>query len=130
MWTATVVEIYIAIIGACAVTLVPVYRKLRKGHVWSTSPSGASGYGKSTNGMHSSSNQLSSYRRPAATAAHERIYDGDSSENLGTSTGGYAWRDTKVSASQVRQEDVDGVPLTGIVVKRDLVLESRVDHHH
>ncbi|KAK2036383.1 hypothetical protein LZ31DRAFT_636599 [Colletotrichum somersetense] len=36
MWTATVVEIYIALIGCCAVTLVPVYRKIRYGTAWST----------------------------------------------------------------------------------------------
>lgn len=32
MGGATIVEVYIAIIGACAVTLGPVYRRLRYGH--------------------------------------------------------------------------------------------------
>lgn len=127
MWTATVVEIYIAIIGACAVTLVPVYRKLRTGNVWSTKQGDSSEYAKS--GRQSSSNHIISggHRRP--TAAHERIYDGDSAEHLRGPVENFSWRDTKVTG-HVRQKNtsLDEVPLDGIVVKRDVVLESAPDH--
>lgn len=46
--TATVVEIYAAIIGACMPTLIPVYRQLRYGDPLKSTTAGSAGYSNKT----------------------------------------------------------------------------------
>ncbi|KAF9876657.1 hypothetical protein CkaCkLH20_06065 [Colletotrichum karsti] len=124
MWTATVVEIYIAIIGACAVTLVPVYRKIRYGTPWSTgdqksnqASSGAAafaGTGGSRPGIHN-------FKR---TANHERLETGNDSEE-------YLHRGSNinysVTGSAKREGRGDDMPMDTIVMQKDVTWEEERD---
>lgn len=139
MWTATVVEIYVAIIGACAVTLVPVYRKVRYGTPWSTrdmksnqiasNPGvfAGTGGGGSRPGVHHN------FKR---SANHERLStSNDSEEYLHHGGGGggmtYSVSGANKSGSAKREEFGDDVPMDTIVVQRDVTWEEErnVRHH-
>ncbi|KAI0459323.1 hypothetical protein F5B21DRAFT_296836 [Xylaria acuta] len=86
---ATVIEIYVAIIGACSPTLVPVYRKLRYGSVLKTyatagskeTPAGAKGNNPGYRAGHwkQSSNRDGSFERLADVddGLTSAIYDGN-----------------------------------------------------
>ncbi|TDZ21564.1 Satratoxin biosynthesis SC1 cluster protein 4 [Colletotrichum orbiculare MAFF 240422] len=120
MWTATVVEIYVAIIGACAVTLVPVYRKVRYGTPWSTrdqksnqasNPGAFQGTGGSRSGLHN-------FKR---SANHERLATGNDSEEYLHGAGiNYAVSGTSGKHDARGNE----VPLDTIVVQRDVTWEE------
>jgi hypothetical protein len=127
MWTATVVEIYVAIIGACAVTLVPVYRKIRHGDAWVSSkggsrggPSGAMG-GRSGPGVSGSdTHHLKTFGQ---RSTRERINDNDSEEYLHGGLGAANWRDTNVTSGghKGRGDDAsDEMPLEVVVVKKEV----------
>lgn len=129
MWTATVVEIYVAIIGACAVTLVPVYRKMRYGTPWSTremkSNQIASNPGAfaGTGGGGSRSGVLHNFKR---SAAHERLdTDNDSKENLHHGSG-IAYSVSGANKSNAKREELgDEVPMDTIVIQRDIAWEEQ-----
>lgn len=137
MWTATVVEIYVAIIGACAVTLVPVYRKMRYGTPWSTrdmksnqiasSPGvfGGTGGGGSRPGVHHN------FKR---SANHERLSTSNDSDEYLHHGSGMTYSvsgATKSTGSAKREEFGDEVPMDSIVVQRDVTWEEErnVRHH-
>ncbi|KAI7781605.1 hypothetical protein LA080_014503 [Diaporthe eres] len=129
MWTATVVEIYVAIIGACAVTLVPVYRKMRYGTPWSTrdmksnqiaSNQGAfagTGGGGSRPGLHHN------FKR---SANHERLStSNDSEEYLHHGRSGMTYSVSGANKSSAKREEFgDDVPMDTIVVQRDVTWEE------
>lgn len=126
MWTATVVEIYVAIIGACAVTLVPVYRKMRYGTPWSTrdqksnqissNPAfgGTGGAGGSRPGVHHN------FKR---SANHERLSTGNDSEEYLHHGSGMRYS-VSGAKSPKREEASDDVPMDTIVVQRDVTWEE------
>lgn len=129
MWTATVVEIYVAIIGACAVTLVPVYRKMRYGTPWSTrdmkSNQIASNPGAfaGTGGGGSRSGVLHNFKR---SATHERLdTDNDSEENLHHGSG-ITYSVSGATKPSVKREKLgDEVPMDTIIIQRDIAWEEQ-----
>lgn len=129
MWTATVVEIYVAIIGACAVTLVPVYRKVRYGTPWSTrdmkSNQIASNQGAfaGTGGGGSRLGMNHNFKR---SANHERLStSNDSEEYLHHGGSGMTYSVSGANKSSARREEFgDDVPMDTIVVQRDVTWEE------
>ncbi|KAK1987631.1 hypothetical protein LZ30DRAFT_701494 [Colletotrichum cereale] len=125
MWTATVVEIYVAIIGACAVTLVPVYRKMRYGTPWSTADqksnqisSGSGAFpasgGGSRPGVHN-------FKR---SQNHERLdTSNDSEEYLHGGGMKYSVSGTNRTTDK-REVSGEDLPMDTIVVQRDVTWEE------
>ena len=136
MWTATVVEIYVAIIGTCAVSLGPVYRKMRYGAPWSTrdmkpnqtasNPGVLAGTGGGSRaGVHHN------FKRPAN---HERLATGNDSEEYLHHGSGMTYSVSGAAKSSAKREALgDDVPMdtTSIVVQRDVTWEEErnVRHH-
>ncbi|GJC94209.1 integral membrane protein [Colletotrichum higginsianum] len=127
MWTATVVEIYIAIIGACAVTLVPVYRKMRYGTPWSTrdqkSNQVSSGTGAfAGTGGAGSRPGVHNFKR---SANHERLTTGNDSEEYLHHGGGMKYSVSGATGSGDKSDVLgDDLPMDTIVVQRDVTWEE------
>ncbi|KAI3551467.1 hypothetical protein CABS01_15019 [Colletotrichum abscissum] len=134
MWTATVVEIYIAIIGACAVTLVPVYRRIRYGTSWSTrdQKSNQVSAGPVTFGGTGGNSRTGVSHNFKRSANHERLTTGNDSEeylhhgsNMKYSVSGATRTSNK---RDVLGEDL---PMDTIVVQRDVTWEEeRKERQH
>lgn len=101
---ATIVEVYIAIIGACVVTLGPVYRRLRYGH-----PQGSS---KSRHLEGSSGTQLESRARGSKIMGRIVARRRNSFELLDQEIDSQ----TRIMVGETSKTP----PLTGIMVERDV----------
>lgn len=103
---ATLVEVYIAIIGACAVTLGPVYRRMRYGH-----PQGSS-RSRHLEGTFQSANHYESRSRGSKTLGKLVHHSRDSFELLD--------RDGDSQTRIVVGETSIKPPSKGIMVERNV----------
>jgi hypothetical protein len=120
---ATVVEIYVAVIGACLPTLVPIYRKLRYGDPLKTHTSAISkgtpnsGSGATSTGRPSHRKQFSS-----GNGSFERLAN---SEDGLTPAAYHRSHHVNVSSSQGNDDfifpNTESYPLEGVMVRQDTV---------
>ncbi|RYP19387.1 hypothetical protein DL765_003360 [Monosporascus sp. GIB2] len=127
---ATVVEIYVAVIGACLPTLVPIYRKLRYGDPLKSHPSAPS-KGTPVSGSGATSAGKVSHRRQFSegNGSFERLANSEDALNPA------AYRRTyHVNVSSSRGNDglaytnTESYPLEGVMVRHDTVW-SEYDHN-
>lgn len=129
MWTATVVEIYVAIIGACAVTLVPVYRKMRYGTPWSTrdvkSNQIASNPGVFA-GTGGGGSRLGVHHNFKRSANHERLSTSNDSEEYLHHGIGVTYSVSGATKPSAKGEELgDEVPMDTIIIQRDVTWEEQ-----
>ncbi|KDN71524.1 hypothetical protein CSUB01_12076 [Colletotrichum sublineola] len=124
MWTATVVEIYIAIIGACAVTLVPVYRKMRYGTPYSTgdqrSNQISSGRGAFPSSGDASRLGAHNFKR---SQNHERLDTSNDSEEYLHNGSGMKYSVSTKDGDR-RGGSAEDLPMDTIVVQKDVTWEE------
>ncbi|KAI4598725.1 hypothetical protein KJ359_002617 [Pestalotiopsis sp. 9143b] len=122
---ATVVEIYVAIIAACAPTLMPVYRKLRFGDPIKsistaqskrTPASGVTTIGEASFHRNHFANSQGSFERLADIEDGFTPADHYGSRSINVSTGH--------SNRNLNRETSVGIPLEGIMMKRETVLSE------
>ncbi|KAI1750013.1 hypothetical protein F4782DRAFT_264717 [Xylaria castorea] len=117
---STVVEVYVAVIGACLPTLIPVYRRLRYGDASKSTKASDSGKKEmaSINTIGRISNRTQ--RRTAGEGSFERLRNEDSFCPLGSQ---YTHQ-TDVSGNgdcgPSGNTPLDDIPLKGIVVRHDI----------
>lgn len=75
--TATIVEIYAAIIGACMPTLIPVYRQLRYGDPLKSSTAGSAGISNKTPMIKGSKGSSARRKQFGTSGSFERLSNND-----------------------------------------------------
>lgn len=135
MWTATVVEIYVAIIGACAVTLVPVYRKMRYGTPWSTRDMKSNQIASNPGvfaGTGGGGSRLGVHHNFKRSANHERLSTSNDSDECLHHGSGMTYSVSGATKQSAKREELgDEVPMDTIVIQRDVTWEEerRVARH-
>ncbi|KAK2051199.1 hypothetical protein LY76DRAFT_482678, partial [Colletotrichum caudatum] len=125
MWTATVVEIYIAVIGACAVTLVPVYRKMRYGTPWSTEDQKSRQISSGSGGFPASSGGRGAHNFKRPQNHHERLdTNNDSEEYLHYGSGMKNSVSGTTRASDAGGASGEDLRMDTIVVQKDVTWEE------
>lgn len=127
---ATVVEIYVAIIGACMPTLVPIYRKLRYGDPIKSHTSAPS-KGTPASGSGGTSAGRAPYRKQFSNGngSFERRSDSEDALNP------VAYRNHHVNVSSSGGNDdfaygnTESYPLEGVMVRHDTVLTEQNRNH-
>ncbi|KAI1424925.1 hypothetical protein F5Y12DRAFT_749849 [Xylaria sp. FL1777] len=129
---ATVIEIYVAIIGACLPTLVPIYRKLRYGNALSTHTTALSKSippsGNSTNPGNRATHWKQFGNR---NNSFERLHESEDSLNPAARHGNHR---VKISSSGLDNNpaflNTETYPLEGVRVTQDTVWTETTSHHH
>ncbi len=120
---ATVIEIYVAIIGSCLPTLVPVYRRLRYGVPYKRQNS-ATHEGPSVDSKRSARTSKTPQRKQFAND-EDTLVQLSQSDNAFTAT---AYSNSQLK-SDSEPQNPESYQLDGVVVRRDMTW-SENSHEH
>lgn len=129
---ATVIEIYVAIIGACLPTLVPIYRKLRYGDPLKTHTSAVS-KGPAASGSGGTSGAKTSFRKQFSSNGNGSFERLSQSEDALNPAAYHRTHHVNVSSSRGNDDfgynNTESYPLEGVMVRHDTVWsEHNRDH--
>ncbi|KAI0866577.1 hypothetical protein F4860DRAFT_145212 [Xylaria cubensis] len=116
---STVVEVYVAVIGACLPTLIPVYRRLRYGDASKSSKASHSGKKEiSINTIGRISNRTQ--RRSAGEGSFERLRNEDSFYSPGSQHTHQIDVSGNSDCGPSKDTPLDDIPLKGIIVRHEI----------